>query len=81
MAAEALDIRMARLEDAYVQINERLGALEQRLTTEIGGVRGEIGAVRAEVADMRKQMVSQFYWLLSLVLGSILIPLIRELVR
>lgn len=31
MAAEALDIRMAKLEGIYEQINERLGAIEQRL--------------------------------------------------
>jgi len=62
---------MARLESAYTQINERLGALEQRLATEVGGV-------RVEIADLRKQISTQFYWLLTLILGSILIPLIRD---
>ena len=80
MAAEALDIRMARLEGAYAQINERLGALEQRLSSEIGSVRSELstglGSVRMEIAALRKQMSGQFYWLLTFVLGSILIPLI-----
>lgn len=107
MAAEALDIRMARLEGAFAQINERLGALEQRLSSEIGAVRRELselksefksalsaglgsvggeissvrresGALRAEIADLRRQMNTQFYWLLTLILGSILIPLIRD---
>ena len=54
---------MARLEDAYEQINERLGAIEQG------------------IADLRRQMVTQFYWLLTFVLGSILVPLLRDLVR
>ena len=63
MAADALDIRMARLEGAYEQINERLGAIEQG------------------IADLRRQTVTQFYWLLTFVLGSILVPLLHDLVR
>ena len=54
---------MARLEDAYKQINERLGAIEQG------------------IADLRRQTVTQFYWLLTFVLGSILVPLLHDLVR
>lgn len=92
MAAEALDIRMARLEGAYQQINERLGAIEQRLTSEISGFRSEVtalrnelksdfGSVRSEISDLRKQTATQFYWLLTVVLGSILVPLLRDVVR
>ncbi len=67
MAAEPIDIRMARLEGAYEQINERLGHLEQRLS--------------AEIVDLRRQMTSQFYWTLTFILGSILIPILRDLIR
>lgn len=88
MATDALDIRMARLEGAYQQINERLGAIEQRLTSEISGVRSEIvslrsdvGSVRIETAELRKQTLTQFYWLLTLILGSIIVPLVRDLAR
>jgi hypothetical protein len=96
MATDALDIRMARLEGACEQINERLHAIDRRLTTEIAGVRSEIsalrdeftaelrsqiGSVRGETAEMRRQMTTQFYWLLTLVLGSALLPLVRDLAR
>jgi len=92
MAAEPTEIRMARLEGAYEQINERLGTLEQRLVEEIRSVRGDVGSVRGEIAalrsdmnssqdELRRQMASQFYWLLTLILGSILIPLLRDLLR
>ena len=39
MATEQFEIRMARLEGAYEQINERLGLLEQRLTSAIASLR------------------------------------------
>lgn len=111
MAAEPTEIRMAKLEGAYEQINVRLGALEQHLVGEIASVRAEvrsgissvrdeigsgIGSVRGEIATLRSdmhssqeelrrqmtgQMAGQFYWLLTLILGSILIPLLRDLVR
>lgn len=74
MAAEPTEIRMARLEGAFQQINERLGPLEQRLST-------GIAAVRAEVLDLRRQMTTQFYWLLTFILGSILVPILRDTIR
>lgn len=87
--AEAVEIRMAKLEGAYQQINERLGALEQRLTAEIAALRAEVRAdiaalrseIRGEIRDHRQQTTGQFYWLLTLVLGSILIPILRDLSR
>jgi len=96
MATEPTEIRMARLEGAYEQINERLGMMEQHLVAEIGAAREEIGSVRTElrgeigsvrvevrgeIADLRKQITGQFYWLLTLILGSILIPFLRDLAR
>ena len=105
MAIEALEIRMAKLEGGYEQINERLGTIEQRLTSEIGALRGDITSLRSDMtslrsemstrsdvvslraemragdADLRKQMNAQFFWLLTFVLGSILIPILRDLAR
>jgi hypothetical protein len=118
MAVDSLDIRMARLEGAYAQINERLGSLETRLVAEIGGLRSEllsaIGGVRSELgseigglrsemrseigglrseigalsaefradhADLRRHMTTQFYWVLTFILGSILLPLLRGVAR
>jgi hypothetical protein len=49
MAADALDIRIARLEGAYEQVDKRLGAIETRLgdlerkiDVKIDGLRGDI---------------------------------------
>lgn len=107
MAIDSLDIRMARLEGAYAQINERLGSLENRLVAEIGGLRSEVradidglrsevgadigglrseigalrGEVRSDLADLRRQVTTQFYWVLTFVLGSILLPLLRDVAR
>ena len=65
---------MARLEGAYEQINERLGLLEQRLTS-------EIASLRLDFTELRRQINIQFYWLLTFVLGSILIPILLDLMR
>ena len=65
---------MARLEGAYQQINERLGLLEQRLTS-------EIASLRLDFTELRRRINTQFYWLLTFVLGSILIPILRDLMR
>lgn len=106
MAADALDIRMARLEGAYQQINERLGGIDGGLASirseisalrtegksdfaglrsEISALRtetkGDLAAARSEISDLRKQTATQFYWLLTFVLGSVLIPLFRDLAR
>ena len=74
VAIEQLEIRMARLEGAYQQINERLGLLEQRLTS-------EIASLRLDFTELRRQINTQFYWLLTFILGSILIPMLRDLMR
>ena len=52
MAVDALDVRMARLEGAYAQINERLAGLENRLVTEMGALRAEF---RADHAELRRE--------------------------
>ena len=67
-------IRMARLEGAYEQMYERLGLLEQRLTS-------EIASLRLDFTELRRQINTQFYWLLTFVLGSILILILRDLMR
>ena len=68
MAIEALEVRMARLEGAYEQRSE--------LTSGIDGLRS---GFKAAIGDVRRRMDTQFYWLLTLVLGSILIPILRDL--
>jgi hypothetical protein len=79
MAAEPMEVRMARLEGAYEQINVRLAGLEREITA----LRGDMGSLRGDVssqfAEMRRRTDAQFYWLLTLVLGSILVPILRDL--
>ena len=74
MAAEPTEIRMARLEGAYEQITARLGGVER----EVAALRVDVGS---QFAELRRRMDAQFYWLLTLVLGSILIPVLRDLAR
>jgi hypothetical protein len=92
MATDALEIRMARLEGAYEQINERLAAIDAGLSSGLSSIRAELStlrierkndlaSVRAEIADLRTQTATQFYWLLPLVLSSLVITLIRDLLR
>jgi hypothetical protein len=90
MSIDALEVRIARLEGGFEQINVRLGAIEhrmgameQRFSTEIGSLRAQMSgmATRSELADLRRQMNAQFFWLLTFVLGSILIPILRDFAR
>ena len=109
-----MDARMARLEGAYEQINERLSelrsdvqslqalirglgetirseisagdaALRSEISAGDAALRAEIGAgdaaLRSEMTEIRRQLSAQFYWTLTLLLGSILIPFLRELTR
>ncbi len=95
-ASEALEMRLARLESGCERMGERLGTLEQRLTaleprlasgltslryemlSALDSLRSEL---RAGETQMRTRMTGQFYWLLTLILGSILVPILRGLAR
>lgn len=83
MVTEALEIRMARLEGAYEQINERLAGVERELSAfraEFKAeLKAEIGSLRSDNADIRKQLQTQFYWTLTLILGAVLFPVLRDL--
>jgi len=79
MATEALEVRMAKLEGGYAQINERLAGVEREVGALRSELHGEIEGVRSDSRDIRRQLSSQFYWLLTLILGSILIPILRDL--
>lgn len=69
-----MEVRMARLEGAYEQITLRLAGLER----EVGALRLDMGS---QFGELRRRMDTQFYWLLTLVLGSILVPVLRDLAR
>lgn len=80
MATSPLDIRMARLEGVYEQMDARLGTIESRLAR----LEDRLGRLEdrfdVRIDTLRDELVSrmdrQFYWILSLVVTSILVPLL-----
>ncbi len=76
MAAEPLEVRMARLEGAYEQIDRRLGSIEERMTR----LETRIDAIAAE---LRSELRRQFYWTLAFLapLYALLVGLILQLRR
>lgn len=68
MAAEALEVRMARLEGGYEQIDKRLGSIDADLRDLRAEIRGELGGLRAE-------MRQQFFWVIGLIIVTILVPI------
>ena len=96
VALEAMEVRLARIENGYERVHGRLGALEQRLgglesrlTSGMASLRYEmLEAVETLRTDVRRgeeerrgQTTARFSWLLFLMLGSILVPILRELAR
>jgi len=78
MATDALEVRMARLEGSYEQLDKRLGdlaadlhALRAEFRSEMQAVRAEIQGVRAEVQGVRAEMTRLFYWLMGTFLTTL----------
>lgn len=75
MAADAWEVRTARLEGAYEQIDKRLGALEVRL----GSIENRITAMDQQMdagfAQVRSEMRTQFCWLLGVMIVSGLVQI------
>src|SRR5215472_15172863 len=86
MAAESWELRTARLEGAYEQVDRRLGAVESRLSTleqkmDVGfaqvhaEIHDEVGSLRSEMhgqfAQVHGEMQRQFYWFLGAVGGML----------
>ena len=72
MAADALEVRIARLEGAYEQIDKRLGAIEN----DIRDLRTEI---RTLTDRLMTRMDRQFFWVLGLLVISIILPIALRL--
>jgi hypothetical protein len=68
MAANAVVVRIAHLEGAYERIDKRLGAIE-----------GDVRELRNSIASLRSELLArmdhQFFWVLGLLIASILIPI------
>jgi len=83
MATSPIEIRMAHLVGAYEQINARLAAIEERLGRLEDKVEGRLGRLEdkldAKVDGLRAELLArmdrQFYWILTLVVISILVPI------
>jgi hypothetical protein len=91
MTTESLEVRMARLEGSYEQIDKRLGTIEGRLDNleaGLAGVRQDLSGLRAETYQglenlgnkLRDEMRSQFYWLLGVIIVAFLVPVVLGLV-
>ena len=83
MSTSPLEIRMARIEGAFEQINARLGAIEERLgrledrfTRFDDKLDARIDSLRSELLI---RMDRQFYWMLSLIVLAILVPIFLRL--
>jgi len=64
MSTQALEIRMAHLEGAYEQSDKRLGSID-----------GRMGSLEQRLTVFEQKSDRQFFWLLGLLLVSILLPM------
>lgn len=86
MAVKNLEIRMAHLEGAYEQIDKRLGTIE----TDVRGLRTDLvsrtddlasridGRTNSLRGELIGRMDRQFFWILGLLIVSILLPIARS---
>jgi len=68
VAKDALEVRIARLEGAYEQIDKRLGSIES-----------DIRDLRTEIHMLAERLITrmdhQFFWVLGLLVVSIILPI------
>jgi len=81
MAAEPLEVRIAKLEGAYEQLDKRVDEVRVEVQTLRSEMRAEFNAVRTEFANLRGEMRQQFFWLLGAVLLGIIIPIVTSLAQ
>lgn len=61
------------IEQLEVRMTRLEGAFEQ--------INERLASLERQLGDLRRQVGTQFYWLLTFVLGSILIPILRDIAR
>jgi hypothetical protein len=83
VVADALEVGIAHLEGAYEQIDRRLGAVEGRIAALDPKVDDGFAHVRTEIQSVRGELLGrmdhQFFWILGLLIISILIPIVLQL--
>lgn len=72
MAAESVEIRLARLEGVYQQVNERLRSIEERLENGLESLRQDLGQ---RISRLEEKVDRQFYWVVGLILVSMVLPI------
>ncbi len=72
MATGPLEVRLARLEGSYEQIDRRLGSIEERL----GRVEVKIDAVASELRREITTLSGRMYVLLYGIIVAILVPIL-----
>ena len=87
MAAESVDVRLARLEGSYAEVSERLGAIEQRLVGSLENrleqrfasleakIEGKFARSDARMDRLESKMDRQFTCVVGLIAISLLIPI------
>ena len=86
MAIGNLEIRMAHLEGAYEQIDKRLGAIEtdvRALRTDLVSRTDDLASrIDGRTSSLRSELIGrmdrQFFWILGLLIVSILLPIARS---
>ena len=68
MTMNALEVRIARLEGAYEQIDKRLGSIGN-----------DIRDLRTEIQALIVRRDRQFFWVLGLLVVSIILPIALRL--
>ncbi len=85
MAVDAIGVRLARLEGGYEQSTARLAVIEQRLSqldARIGDVSDQLNVrIDGLRTELLQRMDPRFYWILSLLVISILIPIFLRLLN
>jgi|GEM_PF-2432134 len=71
MAVDTIEARLANLERSSELINTRLGSIELRLN----GLDARMDRLDARMDRLDDKMDRQFYWLLGLLVISILLPM------
>lgn len=81
MAADAWELRTARLEGAYEQVDRRLGAIEGRLSTLEHKMDTGFAQIRAEMTGLRNELHNELHSEIAGLRAELLGRMDRQLAR